>query len=354
MSETSDWYVYVLRCDDDSLYTGITTDLERRVREHNESADGARYTRSRRPVELVAAWPRADRSAAASLEARFKSLSRAEKVARVEVGARPAELEAAAEAYRDAFAVDGVSREDFRPVPPMGDDGGAFESARRMSEAVESIRGRLVDGTASLESPAEEPLFFEGPGLFDGHALEVGGTTRVFFDVELLASHFAESGFEPRVHAAHEWVHAVHYGNRPAFYPGRSKSPSEEVWHRMVAEGLATIGSEQLVGCPPEVSSWFGLLGSDEVDTWRARAEERRDAVGEAIFALEESVRMGGELWDELFRSLGAAEESRLGYWYGRQIVERAREEVGGFGELLAMPPGEWEERVDAYFGRDS
>ena len=47
------WYVYVVRCRDDSLYTGITTELERRIEEHNHSPKGARYTRARRPVELV-------------------------------------------------------------------------------------------------------------------------------------------------------------------------------------------------------------------------------------------------------------------------------------------------------------
>ncbi len=59
------WYVYILRCSDDTLYTGITTDIERRIREHNTSDRGARYTRSRRPVRL--AWSEeADSRATAS------------------------------------------------------------------------------------------------------------------------------------------------------------------------------------------------------------------------------------------------------------------------------------------------
>ena len=49
----SPWYVYILRCSDDSLYTGVTTDLARRVEEHNQGSRGARYTRARRPVQLV-------------------------------------------------------------------------------------------------------------------------------------------------------------------------------------------------------------------------------------------------------------------------------------------------------------
>lgn len=47
------WYVYLLRCADATLYCGVTTDMERRLREHNAGSRGAKYTRARRPVELV-------------------------------------------------------------------------------------------------------------------------------------------------------------------------------------------------------------------------------------------------------------------------------------------------------------
>jgi len=50
---SSPWYLYIVRCADDSLYTGITTDLQRRISEHNKDKKGAKYTRARRPVELV-------------------------------------------------------------------------------------------------------------------------------------------------------------------------------------------------------------------------------------------------------------------------------------------------------------
>ncbi len=75
------WWVYLLRCGDDSLYTGVATDVERRLREHNgELKGGARYTRPRRPVEVV--WREAceTRSAALTREAEIKSLSRTEKL----------------------------------------------------------------------------------------------------------------------------------------------------------------------------------------------------------------------------------------------------------------------------------
>ena len=47
------WHLYVVRCSDGTLYTGVTTDLDRRLHEHNVTKRGAKYTRTRRPVELV-------------------------------------------------------------------------------------------------------------------------------------------------------------------------------------------------------------------------------------------------------------------------------------------------------------
>jgi putative endonuclease len=81
----SPWQVYVLRCADGTLYTGIATDLERRLREHNgEIGKGAKYTAARRPVELVYAEGHADRSAAAQREAAIKRMSRAQKLMLIE------------------------------------------------------------------------------------------------------------------------------------------------------------------------------------------------------------------------------------------------------------------------------
>ena len=53
MASEKHWYVYILKCSDNSLYTGITKDLERRVDEHNSGREAAKYTRARRPVKLV-------------------------------------------------------------------------------------------------------------------------------------------------------------------------------------------------------------------------------------------------------------------------------------------------------------
>ena len=75
----SDWFVYMLRCADASLYTGITTDLARRLTEHNAGAAGARYTRARRPVTLVYQERLPNRSAAAKREQALRRLGKAEK-----------------------------------------------------------------------------------------------------------------------------------------------------------------------------------------------------------------------------------------------------------------------------------
>ncbi len=74
------YYVYLLRCSDDTLYTGCTNDLKRRIQAHNVGK-GAKYTRSRRPVELVYQEIQPDRSAALRREAKVKQLSRKEKLA---------------------------------------------------------------------------------------------------------------------------------------------------------------------------------------------------------------------------------------------------------------------------------
>jgi putative endonuclease len=79
------WIVYLLRCRDGSLYTGVTVDLERRIAEHN-AGRGARYTRGRAPVDLIAASPPMDRSAAQRLEARVKRRPPERKAAMVAAG----------------------------------------------------------------------------------------------------------------------------------------------------------------------------------------------------------------------------------------------------------------------------
>lgn len=75
-----DWYTYIVKCSDQSLYTGITRDIKRRLEEHNgNDLLGARYTRGRRPVTLVYEEEANSRSEATKREAAIKKLSRDEK-----------------------------------------------------------------------------------------------------------------------------------------------------------------------------------------------------------------------------------------------------------------------------------
>jgi putative endonuclease len=75
----SRWFFYVVRCKDDSLYAGVTTDISRRIKEHNSKKGGAKYTFPRRPVELIYSEEHSNRSLAQKEEYRFKQLSRKEK-----------------------------------------------------------------------------------------------------------------------------------------------------------------------------------------------------------------------------------------------------------------------------------
>lgn len=79
------WKLYILRCDDDTLYTGVTTDVERRFAEH-QAGKASRYTRGRLPVTLVYQEQAATRSAALRREAAVKRMTRREKIRLVRTG----------------------------------------------------------------------------------------------------------------------------------------------------------------------------------------------------------------------------------------------------------------------------
>ena len=82
MSTKQQWYVYILECADSTLYTGITTDITRRIAEHNTNNKlAAKYTRVRRPVELVYEEKLKTRSLATKREYEIKKLNRASKQA---------------------------------------------------------------------------------------------------------------------------------------------------------------------------------------------------------------------------------------------------------------------------------
>lgn len=78
------WFVYILKCSDKTLYAGVTTDVDRRVSEHNGMAGkskGAKYTKIRRPVLLAYSESALDRSSAQIREAQLRKLSRLQKLA---------------------------------------------------------------------------------------------------------------------------------------------------------------------------------------------------------------------------------------------------------------------------------
>ncbi|GHE99401.1 GIY-YIG nuclease family protein [Thalassotalea profundi] len=77
---SNSWYVYLLRCSDNSIYAGITTNIVRRIKEHNHCNKlGAKYTRVRRPVSLVYSEEHPDRSTASKREYELKQLTKKQK-----------------------------------------------------------------------------------------------------------------------------------------------------------------------------------------------------------------------------------------------------------------------------------
>jgi len=84
MERSTNWTVYMIRCDDGSLYTGVSTDVERRFREHRDQTRGAKFFGGRKPLEVVYREGGHSRSSAARREAAIKKLGRNEKLELVE------------------------------------------------------------------------------------------------------------------------------------------------------------------------------------------------------------------------------------------------------------------------------
>lgn len=78
------YFVYILECADNTLYTGSTNDLGKRLRQHNHSKSGAHYTKIRRPVKMVYSEAVTDLSAARKREAEIKKLRRKDKLELIE------------------------------------------------------------------------------------------------------------------------------------------------------------------------------------------------------------------------------------------------------------------------------
>jgi putative endonuclease len=80
LHDETDWSVYIIRCNDGSLYTGVSTDVDRRFREHLETPRGAKFFNGRKPLEVVYREAGHSRSSAARREAAIKKLNRDSKL----------------------------------------------------------------------------------------------------------------------------------------------------------------------------------------------------------------------------------------------------------------------------------
>ena len=87
------YYTYIMRCEDGSLYTGITTDVKRRLKEHQgKLSGGAKYTKGRMPTKVEVVWQSDNRSLASKLEYRIKKLSKQDKELLIQYPQRMAQL----------------------------------------------------------------------------------------------------------------------------------------------------------------------------------------------------------------------------------------------------------------------
>ncbi len=87
------YYTYIMRCEDGSLYTGITTDVQRRLKEHQgKLPGGAKYTKGRMPTKVEVVWQSDNRSLASKLEYRIKKLSKQDKELLIQEPQRMAQL----------------------------------------------------------------------------------------------------------------------------------------------------------------------------------------------------------------------------------------------------------------------
>ncbi|MDQ2075616.1 DTW domain-containing protein [Marinimicrobium sp. ABcell2] len=140
------WFVYIIRTDDDQLYTGITTDIKRRWQEHTKGPAGARYFRGRTPKELCLLEQHPDRSSATRREIAIKQLNRRSKEQLIETTVSPA-LEDVLP--KDQERVPGVSR----PSEAGSRRGAYMDDSQGSEECPEAPGARRGRYSACLETP---------------------------------------------------------------------------------------------------------------------------------------------------------------------------------------------------------
>lgn len=146
------WYVYMLRCGDDSLYTGYTDNVQRRLQTH-QSGKGAKYTRSRLPVTLAYQEELPDKSAALRREAAIKRLTRQQKLALIEQKERCTMMEMRRKDRQmsEAFAWEVVDKCEYAFLAMSAEDGAPYGlpvTIVRSGNAVyfhSAMEGRKID-----------------------------------------------------------------------------------------------------------------------------------------------------------------------------------------------------------------
>ena len=184
------WYTYIVRCADNTLYTGITTDLDRRIREHNCSDKGARYTRSRRPVELVYSESFSSRSKAAKRETVIKKMRPEAKKVLAD------DLHVARKKVKHARIRVGMDRKVQVSVPSFFSDAQLQQLLREKTPWIEKTRSKMTDRFKEIHLEDDQVLYLGEVFTF---SLQHNLVNRVEVDIvtnnKTAASFWGKQGF---------------------------------------------------------------------------------------------------------------------------------------------------------------
>lgn len=192
-----------------------------------------------------------------------------------------------------------------------------------------------------------------GPGVWDGHGILIDGRPAVFFDMTAMLDLMNNPAFNLEFHLTHKTLHAIHYSYTPEFYPGNYKNIRDKYLRRMIAEGVVTyLSSQILVGAPGDYL-WFGLLDQMRTRFWISRSEMDKQIVWGTLRRLVADNQDDAELGMKLF-SVGDYDpevmmEGRLGYYYGTEIARSVAEDVG-LHRLLTMKLVMFKEYAENFF----
>ncbi len=195
-------------------------------------------------------------------------------------------------------------------------------------------------------------IIFLGDGSYDGHGMLLGDESFVFFDLaaQLRAEESNSGGYDLEAWAAHELIHALHYGFSPEFYLANYEGPRDRILKRTYAEGLATWLSDRLLDASRSVSLWLGLLPEAEVKRWQQRCREERQRIAAELKKQFQRSELNLDLFFRLFARIGSNYIGcRCGYYYGFEVVENLKGEKNP-GRLLELEADRAGEEVRSYF----